>query len=48
MSDLHTFEADVQRWIDAYVALEVRLGRSLTKAVSVSVPGGIKFHFLMT
>jgi Zn-dependent peptidase ImmA (M78 family)/DNA-binding XRE family transcriptional regulator len=36
MSDLHTFEANVQRWIDAYVALELRLGRSLTKAVSVS------------
>lgn len=36
MSDLHTFEANVQRWIDAYVALELRLGRSLTKAISVS------------
>ncbi len=38
MSDLHAFEADVQRWIDAYVALETRLGRSLTKADSVSFP----------
>ena len=36
MSDLHTFEANVQRWIDAYVTLEARLGRSLTKSVSVS------------
>src|SRR5208337_1059661 len=35
MSDLHTFEADVQRWIDAYVALESRLGRSLTKTVAI-------------
>lgn len=36
MSDLHTFEAHLQRWIDAYVALELRLDRSLTKAISVS------------
>ena len=35
MSDLHTFEADVQRWIDAYVALETRLSRVLTKTVTI-------------
>lgn len=38
MSDLHRFEADVQRWIDAYVALESRLARPLTRADSVSLP----------
>jgi Zn-dependent peptidase ImmA (M78 family) len=38
MSELHTFEADVQRWIDAYVALEVRLGHSLKNTASVSPP----------
>jgi Zn-dependent peptidase ImmA (M78 family)/DNA-binding XRE family transcriptional regulator len=38
MSDLHTFEADVQRWIDAYVALESRLGRVLTKTATISRP----------
>jgi transcriptional regulator with XRE-family HTH domain len=38
MSDLHTFEADVQRWIDAYVALESRLGRVLTKTATITHP----------
>jgi Zn-dependent peptidase ImmA (M78 family) len=28
-ADLHRYEAEVQRWIDAYVALEVRLNRPL-------------------
>lgn len=36
MLDLHVFEADVQRWIDAYVALERRLHRSLTNTMSMS------------
>jgi Zn-dependent peptidase ImmA (M78 family) len=31
MLDLHMFEADVQRWIDAYVNLERRLNRLLAK-----------------
>ncbi len=35
MSDLHRFEADAQRWIDAYVALELRLNRPLTPNVEV-------------
>ena len=31
MLDLHMFEADVQRWIDAYVNLERRLNRRLAQ-----------------
>ena len=33
MADLHRFEADVQRWIDAYVTLEQRLKRPLKATV---------------
>jgi transcriptional regulator with XRE-family HTH domain len=33
-SDLHRFEADVQRWIDAFVAIERRLKRHLKASVS--------------
>lgn len=32
-SEIHRFEADVQRWIDAYVNLECRLGRRLTASI---------------
>lgn len=35
MSELHRFEAEVQRWIDGYVALELRLNRPLTPTVEV-------------
>lgn len=34
MSDLHRFEADVQRWIDAYVSLEDRLKRPLKGTIT--------------
>jgi Zn-dependent peptidase ImmA (M78 family) len=37
MSDLHRFEAEVQRWIDGYVTIEQRLNQPLT--ASVSLPG---------
>lgn len=33
MADLHRFEADVQRWVDAYVTLEQRLKRPLKPTV---------------
>ena len=33
ITDLHRFEADVQRWTDAYVALESRLGQPLAPSV---------------
>ena len=33
MADLHRFEADVQRWIDAYVTLELRLKRPLKPTI---------------
>ncbi len=33
-ADLHRYEAEVQRWINAYVALEFRLGRPLTANIS--------------
>jgi len=34
VAELHRFEADVQRWIDAYVALERRLNRPLTASIT--------------
>jgi Zn-dependent peptidase ImmA (M78 family)/transcriptional regulator with XRE-family HTH domain len=34
ISELHKFEADVQRWVDAYVILEQRLNRPLTATIS--------------
>jgi Zn-dependent peptidase ImmA (M78 family) len=34
MSELHRYEADVQRWVDGYVALECRLGRPLRATTS--------------
>jgi Zn-dependent peptidase ImmA (M78 family)/DNA-binding XRE family transcriptional regulator len=34
ITDLHRFEADVQRWIDAYVALETRLRKPLSAAIT--------------
>ncbi len=34
VTDLHRYEAEVQRWIDGYVALEVRLNRPLAPAVA--------------
>jgi len=33
VAELHRYEAEVQRWIDAYVALETRLNRPLTAGV---------------
>lgn len=33
MTDLHRFEADVQRWVDAYVALETRLKQPLKATI---------------
>jgi Zn-dependent peptidase ImmA (M78 family)/DNA-binding XRE family transcriptional regulator len=33
MADLHRFEADVQRWVDAYVTLEQRLKRPLKPTI---------------
>ena len=33
MSDLHRYEAEVQRWVDGYVALEGRLTRPLVPSV---------------
>jgi Zn-dependent peptidase ImmA (M78 family) len=33
IADLHRFEADVQRWVDAYVTLEMRLNRPLTPSI---------------
>jgi Zn-dependent peptidase ImmA (M78 family) len=33
MADLHAFEADVQRWLDAYVGIEARLDRPLGSKV---------------
>lgn len=33
MADLHRFEADVQRWVDAYVTLELRLKRPLKPTI---------------
>ncbi len=33
ISDLHRFEADVQRWVDAYVSLERRLNQPLTPTI---------------
>ena len=34
MADLHRFEADVQRWVDAYVALEQKLNRPLVATIT--------------
>src|SRR5438094_9939690 len=40
-TDLHRFEADVQRWIDAYVTLETRLKKPLTSSMKdFQVPAG--------
>src|SRR5258708_33400266 len=36
--ELHQFEAEVQRWVDAYVAFENRLKRPMTS--SIDVPRG--------
>jgi Zn-dependent peptidase ImmA (M78 family) len=33
VSELHRYEAEVQRWIDGYVALEARLGKPLAPSV---------------
>lgn len=32
-SDLHGFEAEVQRWMDAYIAIEKRLNRPLVRSI---------------
>ena len=32
--ELHRFEADVQRWVDAYVAVEGRVSRPLTSSIN--------------
>jgi len=34
ISDLHRFEADVQRWVDAYVAIEARLKQPLKATIT--------------
>src|SRR5713226_4506168 len=34
VAELHRFEADVQRWVDAYVALEGRLNRLLKPTIN--------------
>jgi len=42
MSDLHRFEAEIQRWIDGYVTLEQRLDRPLAASVEVfHAPGDV-------
>jgi Zn-dependent peptidase ImmA (M78 family)/transcriptional regulator with XRE-family HTH domain len=33
INDLHRFEADVQRWVDAYVAIEARLKQPLKRTI---------------
>lgn len=38
LGDVHRFEADVQRWVDAYVALEVRLRKPLSSKMRLTVP----------
>ncbi len=38
ISDLHQYEAEVQRWIDAYVALERRLGQPLRPTTNIIPP----------
>lgn len=34
INDLHRFEADVQRWVDAYVAIEARLKQPLKSVIT--------------
>ncbi len=41
ITDLHRFEADVQRWIDAYVTLETRLKKPLKPVITnFGIPKG--------